>query len=894
MRILDTRYDPQAIEAKWYQRALERGDFRSDPSRGGEPYCIMMPPPNVTGILHMGHALNNTLQDILIRWRRMQGRNTLWQAGTDHAGIATQNVVERALRKEGKRREDLGRAAFVQRVWQWKEEYGNTIIEQLKLLGAACDWSRARFTMDPGMSRAVAEVFVRLYGKGLIYRGERIIHWCPRCRTALSDEESEHRDTMGKLYHIRYPLEEPLGDGKRDVVVATTRPETLLGDTAVAVHPRDPRHTGLVGRRLRLPVLGRLIPIIADEMVDPEFGTGAVKITPAHDPNDFEIAERHHLPRVNVMTEDGRMNEEAGPYRGMDRFECRKAIVAELERAGLMEKIEEHRHAVGACYRCDTIVEPRVSPQWFVRMKPLAEPAIAAVREGRIRFVPERWTKVYLEWMENIRDWCISRQIWWGHRIPVFTCGSCGKEWASVEISSVCPSCGGAEIRQEEDVLDTWFSSWLWPFSTLGWPEQTPELAFYYPTDTLVTASEIIFFWVARMIMAGLEFMGDIPFRDVVIHGTVRDDRGRKMSKSLGNSIDPREIIRESSADALRFSLTMLTAIGQDVYVSKEKFEVGRNFGTKIWNAARFTQMQGASPGSAAGRLPDPTAPLSRDDRHLLYCLRETVQACTDHLERFRFNDAAHALYDFFWHQFCDWYVESAKPVLAEGDAARTETVRHLLHHALHVSLRLLHPFMPFLSEELWQAMGYGECDRSILFEPWPEPACEEELSVRGVCESVAAYVEDKRELIRAGRMLRADCGIAPSAWISCILSPKNPADADALREEEAVLRVLIRAENIRIEPGFAPERPLPSVVTRFGALYIPIEGQVDVEKEIRRLAVDLGKVEEQIARTHAKLENKDFVEKAASGVVDRQRTLLRELSDRADRLRELIAMMKG
>jgi valyl-tRNA synthetase len=894
MRVLDTRYDPHALEAKWYRRALERGDYRSDPSRGGEPYCIMMPPPNVTGILHMGHALNNTLQDILIRWRRMQGRNTLWQAGTDHAGIATQNVVERALRKEGKRRDDLGREAFIQRVWQWKEEYGHTIIEQLKSLGAACDWSRARFTMDPGMSRAVTEVFVRLYNKGLIYRGERIINWCPRCRTALSDEESEHRETAGRLYYLRYPLEEPAPDGKTFLVVATTRPETLLGDTAVAVNPKDPRYRGLVGRRVRLPVLGRLIPVIEDAAVDPDFGTGAVKVTPAHDPNDFEMGGRHGIPRVNVMTDDGRMNEGAGPYQGLDRFECRKAIMADLETAGLLEKIEEHTHAVGSCYRCDTVVEPRLSQQWFVRMKPLAEPALAAVRDGRIRFVPERWTKVYLEWMENIRDWCISRQIWWGHRIPVFTCERCGHEWAALEPPSHCASCGGGAIRQEEDVLDTWFSSWLWPFSTLGWPEQTPELAFYYPTHTLVTASEIIFFWVARMIMAGLEFMGDIPFRDVVIHGTVRDDRGRKMSKSLGNSIDPREIIRDASADALRFSLTMLTAIGQDVYVSKEKFEVGRNFGTKIWNAARFIQMQGPSPGPAAGRLPEDASTLRADDRHLLFRLRETVIACTEHLERYRFNDAAHAVYDFFWHQFCDWYVESVKPVLRGEDPARASTVRHLLHHALHVSLRLLHPFMPFLSEELWQAMGYGESDRSILFEPWPVPPTEEQLAALGATPAVAAFVEEKRALIRAGRMLRADCGIAPSAWMTCRIVPADPADAETLRAEEPILRVLLRAAQIAIEPGYVPPGPMPSAVTRLGTIYLPIEGQVDAARESRRLSGELEKIEIQIARVRTKLDNPDFVAKADSAVVERQRDQLQELTARADRLRELIGMLRG
>ena len=894
--MMDKRYDPKPIEEKWYRFWTERNLFHGDAARGGEPYCVVIPPPNVTGILHMGHALNNTIQDILVRWRRMQGRNVVWMPGTDHAGIATQNVVERALRKEGKHREDLGREAFIERVWQWREEYGNTITRQLRRLGCACDWQRERFTMDEGLSAAVAEVFVRLYEKGLIYRAQYIINWCPRCHTALSDEESEHRDLQGKLYYIRYPVEKKSGRrGPAYIVVATTRPETLLGDVAVAINPKDKRYRTLKNQRILLPVLGRELAVIEDDFVDPAFGTGVVKVTPAHDPNDFDMGRRHGLTPVNVMNGDGTMNAEAGPYAGLDRFECRKRILADLEAQGLIEKIDTHAHAVGHCYRCHTVVEPRLSPQWFVRMKPLAEPAIAAVREGRVRFVPERWTKVYLEWMENIRDWCISRQIWWGHRIPIFYCDGCGHVWAAKGAPAACPSCGATALHQDEDVLDTWFSSWLWPFSTFGWPGENPDLKVYYPTHDLVTASEIIFFWVARMIMAGFEFMGDIPFRTVYIHGTVRDDAGRKMSKSLGNSIDPITIIDEFSADALRFSLMMITATGQDVFLSNDKFEIGRNFGTKLWNAARFMEMHTQKAGGAA-RFEDgvPVRPdlWGADEHHILARLERAAAACTDHLEKYRFNDASLELYDFVWHQFCDWYVEAAKDVLYGADEDRRRQVLALMHHVFANSLKLLHPAMPFVTEELWHAMGYGDADSTIMTAAWPGSAG---ALVPGGATADAAlvqYVEDKHELIRQARALKADYQAAGAAGADYVL---KPADADAaarLRQDVASIKAALRAGEVAVDEAAAPQG-VPSAVVKLGTVFMTLTG-VDTAAERKRLQGELEKVAGDLERVSRKLSNEQFVSKAPAEVVERQRDIQRDLADRRDKLAQMLQAVSG
>ncbi len=888
MSELPKHYDPAVVENKWYEWWMEKGLFHGDSREGGEPYCIVIPPPNVTGILHMGHALNNTIQDILVRWHKMQGRNVVWVPGTDHAGIATQNVVERHLKKEGKTRDDLGREAFIDRVWEWREEYGGTIINQLKKLGAACDWERERFTMDEGLSDAVEEVFIRLYEKGLIYKGNYIINWCPRCHTALSDEESEHQDTQGRLYYLKYPLK----DSSSFITVATTRPETMLGDVAVAVNPEDPRYSEWVGQSLVLPVLQREIPVVADEFVDPAFGTGAVKVTPAHDPNDFEIGLRHELEPINVMHHDGTMNEMSGPYQGMDRFDCRKKLMADLEEQGLVEKTEEHSHAVGHCYRCDTIVEPRLSPQWFVRMKPLAEPAIEAVKDGRIRFVPDRWTNTYMQWMENIRDWCISRQIWWGHRIPVFYCKACGHEWAVKGRPASCAACGSDELYQDKDVLDTWFSSWLWPFSVYGWPNQNEDLHFYYPTQTLVTASEIIFFWVARMIMSGIEFMGDIPFSEVYIHGTVRDEQGRKMSKSLGNSIDPLTIIDQYSADALRFSLMMITATGQDVFLSDDKFEIGRNFGTKIWNAARFMQMHSAQYRGDVSKPALDAALLTPDDKHLLATMNKAAEECGQHLERFRFNDAAQVLYEFTWHQYCDWYIEYAKHALNGDEAQRRDQVLEIMHYVFSNILRLLHPFMPFLTEELWHGLGYTGLSESIMTAPWPAD-CADQLRQWGVTDEDVHYVESKHELIRTARTLMADYSIVPKFNITFIIKPDDLELKDRLEEDMPSVVALIRAERLDIKPSYEPDRAMPSAVCSMGSVFMPVEGVIDVEEELTRLEGQASKLKEELGRIVKKLSNEQYIKKAPAEVVEGTRLRHESLKEELRRLAGLTAALR-
>jgi valyl-tRNA synthetase len=889
---LTKHYDPKSVEQKWYAKWCADGDFHAEAAKGGKPYTIVIPPPNVTGILHMGHALNQAIQDVLIRRKRMQGFNALWVPGTDHAGIATQNVVERKLKKEGKTRRDVGRDAFVDMVWEWRKQYGGTIQNQQRQLGIACDWSRERFTMDEGLSDAVKEVFVRLYEKNLIYRGEYIINWCPRCCTALSDEESEHEDEDGHLWYIRYPVKSDERK-KTYLTVATTRPETMLGDTAVAVNPRDERFAAFRGKTLLLPLTDREIPVIEDDYVDPKYGTGAVKVTPAHDPNDFEMGRRHGLASINILTDTAVMNEAAGPYAGLDRFEARKKVVADLEALGLLEKIEPLRHAVGHCYRCHTAVEPRLSPQWFVKMKPLAEKAIAAAKEGKVTFVPDRWNKVYLEWMENIRDWCISRQIWWGHRIPVYYCENpeCRAQWAARETPAACPHCGGTHLHQDPDVLDTWFSSWLWPFSVFGWPKETEDLKFFYPTEDLVTAPEIIFFWVARMIMAGLEFMGDVPFRRVYLHGTVRDDQGRKMSKSLGNSIDPLDIIRDFSADALRFSLIALTATGQDVYISKEKFELGRNFATKIWNAARFLLMNTKERPDIAGIAPDPKL-LTADDQYILSRLHSAIRQCDEFIDRCRFNDYAKTVYEFLWHEFCDWYVEYAKAPLSGSDPARRATVLSIAHGVFARALRLLHPVMPFVTEELYHGMGYCAENETIQLAAWPTALDEEALAAKGVHADAVAYVEAKHEAIARGRNLRADYGLAPSQTADFILRPADEATGERVRSDRGAYRTALKADRFEVESDYTPAKPLPSVITPLGTLFLSLAGHVDPEAEKKRLEDQLAKARGELANTEKRLSNESFVSRAPAEVVEGVRNRKNELAEKIAKLETLLGAL--
>ncbi|MFH1847339.1 MAG: valine--tRNA ligase [Candidatus Omnitrophota bacterium] len=879
MKDISTRYNPQEKEEELYALWSDQGLFHVDEKKAKHPFSIVIPPPNITGILHMGHALNNTIQDILIRWKRMQGFDSLWMPGTDHAGIATQNVVERDLAKEGLKRADLGREKFLERVWQWKEEYGSTIIRQLKRLGCSCDWDRTRFTMDEGLSLAVKEVFTRLYEDGLIYKGDYIINWCPRCGTALSDEEAEHREVEGMLYYIKYPVKgrDKLEKENEDyVVVATTRPETMLGDVAVAVNPKDSRYAFLADKTLVLPILNRELKVIFDETVDPEFGTGALKVTPAHDPVDFELGSKHGLPGINVMYADARINEIGGDYEGMDRFECREAIIEDLKARHLFLRTEKHVHAVGHCYRCHTVVEPRLSKQWFVKMKPLACEALEAVKQGRIKFYPDRWTKVYLNWMENIRDWCISRQIWWGHRIPVWYCKGClGYDTVrDVEVTDPakkgifvgtagpdkCPDCGGADWEQDPDVLDTWFSSWLWPFSTLGWPEQTKELESFYPTDVLVTAPEIIFFWVARMIMAGLKFMKKIPFKDVYIHGTVRDATGTKMSKSLGNVIDPLDIIKEVGSDALRFSIISITSQGQDVYLSKDKFELGRNFANKLWNASRYVLMN--IEGDSLKTLTIDPSRLTLADKWILQCFNDTVRKVTKGFESYRFNDAAIALYDFIWHKYCDWYLEISK--LSEDK----EATQKILVKMLMGILRLLHPIMPFITEEIWKKMPVeiekGTKPEWIMTAEWPEA---EDVYDDGSRQKMDNIIE----IITLLRNIRAFWNIAHTVPIDVFFSVLKDQDKILIEKNIQYIEKLAKCKVIRAEQDVS--RPEQSVAALAGGvrLFVPLSGTIDVDKAKLRINKKIEELENCLKGIDKKLSNKGFLDKAPEAVVAKE-----------------------
>jgi valyl-tRNA synthetase len=907
---LSKAYDPAAIEGPLYQEWLKAGYFGASADavlRGGrEPYVIVIPPPNVTSVLHMGHGLNNTLQDLLIRWRRMQGREALWVPGTDHAGIATQNVVERQLAQEGLTRQDLGREEFVRRVWSWVDETRPQIIAQLEATGCSFDLERERFTLDPGLSQAVREVFVRLYEKGLVYRGHYIINWCPRCLTALSNEEAESEESAGKLYHLRYPFPmdvdadhlPELADGRRYVVVATTRPETMLGDTAVAVHPADGRFSALVGRQVELPLTGRRIPIIEDEWVDPEFGSGAVKVTPAHDPNDFEIGRRHHLPEIDVLTPSGTMSDHVpAEFRGLDRFDARQKVVDTLAEQGLLDRVEDHIHAVPRCYRCETVVEPRLSEQWFVRMEPLARPALKASLDGTIRFTPEHWRGVYEQWLQNIRDWCISRQLWWGHRIPVWYCQSeaCGETIVAREDPTTCPACGGSELKQDPDVLDTWFSSWLWPFSTLGWPDETPDLKAFYPTHTLSTAPEILFFWVARMIMAGYEFMGEAPFTDVLLHATVRDHHNRKMSKSAGNGIDPLEVVERFGADALRYTVVSSAAVGTDFQLNyenlEEAFAPGRNFANKLWNAGRFALM---NLGSEPVQRPDHVAAdLELADRWILSRLNRTTARVDAALGSYRLHEAAETLHSFFWGDVADWYLELIKPrMLGEGGPSSREAAKATLVEVLDGVFRLLHPVMPFITEALWRRLPWPEGEErpaSLMIAPWPaaRPDRQDDAAER--------QMKSLQELISTVRGLRSEYDVPARADVSVTLVHTPDVLRHALAAEERSVRRLAGVGVL--EHGGDGAEPAHGAgahaVLQSGAeLFLPLEGLIDVRRERDRLREELGRIERLLASTGARLESEQFVAKAPAAVVEREREKAGSLRDQQERLARKLAAL--
>jgi len=942
--ILFKQYNPQETEDKRYKIWEENNLFGAKVSPDKSPYCVVIPPPNVTGILHMGHALNNSIQDILIRYKRMQGFETLWMPGTDHAGIATQNVVEKALAKESLKRQDLGRGKFIERVWSWKEQYGSTIIHQLKKLGCSCDWQRLRFTMDQDYSTAVTEAFVRLYEKKLIYQGNYIINWCPRCQTALSDEEAPHHELKGNLYYLRYPLKDvgqlkpanrQTGKPANFIVVATTRPETMLGDTAVAVHPKDRRYKKYIGKTLVLPLIKREIKIIADSSVDLEFGTGAVKVTPAHDLNDYALGKKHNLEFIKVMHPDGSMNEMAQKYSGLNRFKAREAILEDLKTLGLLEKSVPHTLSAGHCYRCHTIVEPYLSRQWFVKMKPLARPAIAAVKKGKIKFYPERWTKVYLNWMENIQDWCISRQIWWGHRLPVYYCKSCQQGAESREpraeskkgiiVSRLkplqCPVCGSMDIYQDEDVLDTWFSSWLWPFAVFYWPfsssvvrrpssdteygirnteygnQRKADLKYFYPTSALVTAPEIIFFWVARMIMAGFEFMGDIPFKDVYIHGTVRDAAGKKMSKSLGNVIDPLEIIAEYGADALRFSLISITSQGQDVFLSKERFEQGRNFANKIWNASRFVlaNLKPEGGGLATDSQSHKPEEVSADlcvflkqgrldivNRWILSRFYATLDKVTQELDSYKFNEAANSLYSFFWHEFCDWYLELVKPVLVNGkQSAENRNTQIVMYKILEKFLRILHPFMPFITEEIWQRLS-GAKD-SIMQQNWPH------------LQKDLVNSEDERQMqaafniINAVRNMRAELEVNPQSRVNIKLTFLNKLTQKSMEPLFDQIKNLAKIDTLNVNEKYAARKNEYVITLKDMYIEMPLAGITDANEQIKKNRLKIEKLESEVRNKETMLSNKKFIERAPKEIVETENGKLIDLRAQAAKLEVII-----
>jgi len=892
MHELAPRYDHTEVESHWYRRWEERDAFHAEDESDRRPFSIVIPPPNVTGILHMGHALTVTIEDVMIRWHRMLGDNTLWLPGKDHAGIATQMVVERELKKsERKTRHDLGREEFIRRVWEWKERYGDRISEQLRVMGSSLDWARERFTMDEQLSRAVREVFVRLYEEGLIYRAQRLINWCPRCQTALSDLEVDYEEGYkGHLWHIAYPI---TGKPGRELVVATTRPETMLGDTAVAVHPDDGRYKDLIGRTVTLPLLGREIPIIADAiLVDPTFGSGVVKVTPGHDFSDFETGLRHDLPIVSILDEWAKTTEAAAPYAGIDRFEARERVLADLTAQGLLRKVEDHVHPIGRCQRCETILEPMLSTQWFIHTKPLAEPAIRAVEDGRTRIIPEQWTKTYFHWMHNIQDWCISRQLWWGHQIPAWYCDNCGEVTVSRTDVTACGKCGSSHVERDPDVLDTWFSSALWPFSTLGWPDDAPALRTFYPTSVMETGHDILFFWVARMMMMGLKFMGDVPFRTVYLHGMVLDKQGRKMSKVKGNVVDPLDITRDVGADSLRFYLAVMSGQGRSIRFDMERVIGYRNFINKVWNAARFALLY------IADLPPEPfdaeKLGLGLADRWMLSRLNRTVAEVTTALEAFQFDEAAERLYHFFWHEFCDWYIELSKAALNDRLSPEANlAARRVLAHTLDVSLRLLHPFMPFVTEEIWQRLPVPRPSRGrkaetemIILAAWPDA---DGSLADDEAERQMALVQ---EVITAVRTIRSEMSLPPAKEIAVHIRAEGE-ELEILHRHRGYMADLARLGETRIAPDVA--RPPASATTVLGAIavYVPLAGLIDLDAETRRIEKEIEKVEGFIAGTQRKLENQSFVERAPAEVVEAERQKIATNEAVLDRLRHTLAAVR-
>ncbi len=884
MKEIPKAYEPAKVEQLWYPRWEQAGLFHGKIDSDKKSYSIVIPPPNVTDVLHIGHALNNTLQDIMIRWRRAMGYESEWMPGVDHAGIATQVVVEKNLAKEGISRQKLGREKFLKKVWSWKDDKFDRILNQLKRIGCSCDWDRTRFTMDEGLSRAVIEVFVRLYEKGLIYQGNRLINWCPRCLTSLSDDELEREDIDSRLWFIKYKIK----GSDEYLTVATTRPETMLGDTAIAVNPKDKRFAKVVGQSAILPILDRELPIIADDFVDMEFGTGAVKVTPAHDPNDFEIGNRHNLERINILNDNGSLNENAGKYAGLDRYEGRRKLVEDLKDRGHLEKIEDYKLSVSVCYRCDTVVEPYLSLQWFVKMASLAGPAIEAVKSGELKFYPDHWSKTYLYWLENIRDWCISRQLWWGHRIPAYHCRDCAEVAVAREKPQVCGKCGSANIEQDPDVLDTWFSSWLWPFSTFGWPDETPEIKKFFPTKSLFTASEIIYLWVARMVMASYEFMGRLPFNDVYIHGTVRDADGEKMSKSKGNGINPIEIIDKYGADALRISLILATPEGQDPYISEKSFESGRNFANKIWNASRFviSNFDGYEPKL---EISPEVKDLELPDVWILSRLAKTIGQVNNYLSGYRFNTAARTAYDFIWKDFCDWYLEMIKPRLASVAVEEVKNrARQVAGFVLMQILRMLHPFMPFVTEEIYHLLPGVAEDEFLSNAGWPEPA------LKFINDKLEKDFELVQTVIGAIRNVRAEMDVPPGKTADVLIKTSDEKAAAILEEQRAQLIILGRINNLVIGSDIKKPPLAASSVVSIGEIYIPLEGLIDMESERKRLDKELEKQKQYLERIKKKLANSDFLNRAPSEVIDSEKEKQAATEESIEKLNKNLESLSG